>query len=81
MLIVGTPIVQDKDSSNIALMTIQMEEILITESEIVKLDSDQLEGNTKEQATSAEKKGRQEPVIPSDTTNKSVLKSVIDWVG
>lgn len=82
MVITDLSTTQDKDSSRIVLMTLNLEEVLITESQIVKLDSEQLEeGSAREQGTSAEKKGRQEPVTPSETTDKSVLKSVIDWVG
>lgn len=82
MVITALSTTQDKNSSRIALMTINLEEVLITESRIVKLDPDQLEeGSAREQGSSPEKKGRQEPVSPNDTTNKSVLKSVIDWVG
>ena len=82
MVITNLSTAQDKDSSRAVLMTLSLEEVLISESEIVKLSSEQLqEGSTREQGTSAEKKGRQEPVTPNNTTNKSVLKSVIDWVG
>lgn len=82
MVITSLSTSQDKNSSRIVLMTINLEEVLITESQVVKLDSEQLEeGSAREQGTSPEKKGRQEPVTPSETTNKSVLKSVIDWVG
>ena len=82
MVITSLSVTQDKNTSRIVLMNISLEEILITESQIVKLDPEQLqEGSTREQATSAEKKGRQEPVAPSETTNKSVLKSITSWVG
>ena len=82
MVITNMSTTQDKDSSRIVLMTLNLEEVLITESQIVKLDAEQLqEGSASEQGTSAENKGRQEAVTPSETTNKSVLKSVVDWVG
>lgn len=82
MVITSLSVTQDKNTSRIVLMNIGLEEVLITESQIVKLDPEQLqEGSTREQATSAEKKGRQEPVTPSETTNKSVLKSITSWVG
>jgi len=82
MVITSLSTTQDKNSSRIVLMTINLEEVLITESQIVKLDPDQLaEGSAREQGTSPEKKGRQEPVTPNEATDKSVLKSVIDWVG
>ena len=82
MVITNLSTTQDKDSSRIVLMTLSLEEVLITGSQIVKLDAAQLEeGSAREQGTSPEKKGRQEPVTPDETTDKSVLKSVIDWVG
>lgn len=82
MVITSLSVTQDKNTSRIVLMTIGLEEVLITESQIVKLDPEQLqEGSTREQATSAEKKGRQESATPSETTNKSVLKSITSWVG
>lgn len=81
MLITNLRVTQDKDSSRIVRMNIDLEEALITESQIVRLDPSQLqEGTTREQASSAEKKGRVQTVTPSETTNRSVLKSVIDWV-
>lgn len=82
MVITNLSTTQDKNSSRIVLMAINLEEVLITESQVVKLDSKQLEdGSTKEQATSPEKKGRQEPTTPNEATNKSVLKSTLDWIG
>ncbi len=82
MIITNLTTTQDKDSSRIALMTLNLEEVLITESQIVKLDPEQLqEGTAREQGSSPEKKGRQEPVTPTESTNKSVLKSVTDWIG
>lgn len=81
MVITGLTTTQDKNSSRIVLMNLTLEEVLITESQIVKLDPEQLQqGSAREQGTSAEKKGRQEPVTPSETTNKSVLKSVTSWI-
>lgn len=82
MIITSLVTTQDKDSSRIALMTIILEEVLITESQVVQLTPEQLQaGTTTEQASSAEKKGRQESVTPSDTTSTSVLKSVLDFIG
>ena len=43
MIIVGISIVQDKDSSRIALMVISLEEALITASEIVQLSPEELQ--------------------------------------
>lgn len=82
MIILGIAVTQDKDTSRIVNMNISLEEILITESEVVELTPEQLQaGSAREQGSSANKKGRQEPVTPNDTTNRSVLKSLSNWVG
>lgn len=82
MVITNITTTQDKNSSRIALMSIILEEVLIVESQIVQIGSDQLEqGSPTEQASPADKKGRQETITPTDTTTKSVLKSVSDWIG
>ena len=81
MLITGLSTTQDKNSSRIVLMTLNLEEALITESQIVKLTPKQLkQGSAREQGSSAESKGRQEVVTPNSTVNRSVLKSVTKWV-
>lgn len=81
MLITGLSTTQDKNSSRIVLMTLNLEEALITESQIVKLTPKQLkQGSAREQGSSAESKGRQETVTPNSTVNRSVLKSVTKWV-
>lgn len=82
MMITNIDTNQDKDSSRIVDMFITLKEVLIVESEIVQLSPEQLAaGSPTEQGSSAEKRGRQEQVTPTDATNKSVLKTVIDWVG
>lgn len=81
MMITDISILQDKDSSRIARMNITMTEVRIVESELITLSPDQLEeGSAREQASSTEDRGRQAPVEPDSATNKSVLKSIYDWV-
>ena len=81
MIITGISTSQDKDTSRIVRMTIGLEEVFITESEVVQLDPAQLqEGSARQQGSSPDKKGRQESIDPNATTNTSVLKSVTDWV-
>tara|TARA_R110000744_G_scaffold20470_1_gene53731 strand:- start:4850 stop:5464 length:615 start_codon:yes stop_codon:yes gene_type:complete len=81
MIITNITTTQDKNSSRIVLMSITIEEVIIVESQIVQLEPDQLEeGSPTEQGSSADKKGRQETTTPTDTTSKSVLKSVSDWI-
>ena len=80
MLVTELSTSQDKDTSRVALMNISLTEVLITESEIVKLDPDQLEDSVRNQASSASEKGRQEPNVPNDTDKKSILKTMAGWM-
>ena len=82
MIITGIDVTQDKDSSRIVNMNMSLEEILITESEVVELSPLQLqEGSARQQGSPADKNGRKEPITPSNTVNRSVLKSLSNWVG
>ena len=82
MVITKVTTIQDKDTSRIVRMSIDLQQVIITQSEIVQLSEDQLRaGSAREQASPAEKSGRKEAAEPSAATNKSVLKTVIDWVG
>jgi hypothetical protein len=82
MLITSLRTVQDKDSSRIVRMLLGLEEVIITESETIQLQPDQLpEGTTRQQASPQSKRGRQEPSTPTEDVNRSVLKSVTDWLG
>lgn len=75
MLITNISTFQDKDSSRIVSMSIQLEELIVTPSEVVQIDKSQLKaGPTKSQAASAENKGKQEPISPSPAKEKSYLK-------
>lgn len=80
MLVTELSTSQDKDTSRVALMTINLTEVLIAESEIVKLDPDQLEDSIRNQASSASEEGRQEPNVPNDTEKKSILKTMAGWM-
>lgn len=82
MIITRVTTAQDVNTSREVVMRITAREVLITESEIVKLQPEQLEeGSPKEQASSPEQKGRQEPITPPAETQQSVLKSVLGWIG
>lgn len=82
MLITSIRVSQDKDTSRIVRMFIDAEEIFITASEVVQLTEDELaaESSAFEQAATAEKKGKQGTPIPGPTTQKSIFKTVKDWV-
>ena len=81
MIITNVGVQQDKNTSRIVRMSIDLQQVIITESEIVQLSEEQLQqGSAQEQRSPADKKGRKETVDPSNATETSVLKSVIDWV-
>ena len=81
MIITSVKTQQDKSTSRIVRMSIDLQEVLIVTSEVVQLSKDQLQqGSAQEQGSPADKKGRKETVDPSNATETSVLKSVIDWV-
>lgn len=81
MVITRISTTQDKDSSRIARMSIDLEEVIITSSVVVRLDAATLEaGTTRQQATSPQQIGRNENITPSDDTQTSVLKSVLTWL-
>ena len=82
MIITNVSVQQDKNTSRIVRMSIDLQQVIIAESEIVQLTEEQLQaGSAKEQASPAEKSGRKEATEPSAATDKSVLKTLIDWVG
>ena len=81
MMITSLSTSQDKDTSRIVRLNITMEELLITESRIIRLDPEQLaEGSVRNQGTSADARGRQEGVEIDDNTNTSVLERLRQWV-
>ena len=81
MLIVDVSTSQDKDSSRSVLLNITAKEVFITDTEVVSLESSRLKsGPTRKQASSADKKGRQETKVPDNQTNRSTLKSLADWL-
>jgi len=81
MIITNVSVQQDKNTSRIVRMSIDVQQVIITQSEIVQLSEDQLQaGSAKEQASPAEKSGRKEAVEPSAATNKSFAKILFDWI-
>jgi len=82
MLITKIRTVQDKDTSRIVDMIIDLDEALITETQVVEFQADQLQlGKITEQASPEVKRGKQEPTAPTETTETSVLKTASDWLG
>lgn len=81
MIITNITTDQDKDSSRMVNMRITAKEVRITETLITQLTPEQLQaGVTREQASSTVNRGRVAPVTPDESVNKSILKSVLDWV-
>ena len=81
MIITNVSVQQDKNTSRIARMSIDLQQVIITESEVVPLTEEQLRaGSAKEQTSPAEKSGRKEATEPSAATNKSFAKIIFDWV-
>lgn len=80
MIITNLSVSQDKDTSRMVSMRIAMEEVLITESKLVTLSENLLPGPVAEKAAPATDTGRKELLKPTDSVNKSVLKSVSDWL-
>jgi len=81
MMITSLSTRQDKNSARAVMMVLNLEEVIITESKIIKLESSTLqEGATREQGSSAEQRGRVEPTIPEETVSRSALKSIIGWL-
>jgi hypothetical protein len=81
MIITNVGVKQDKNTSRIVGMPIDLQQVIITESEVVQLTEEQLQaGSATEQASPPEKSGRKEAVEPPAATNKSVLKTLIDLV-
>jgi len=81
MLITSINTTQDKDTSRIVSLDISLEEIRIVSTETIQLSADSLrEGSAKEQASPAEKKGRQDPIEPSESNQKSILRTAVDWL-
>jgi hypothetical protein len=81
MIITDLSTSQDKNTANVVLMNITLDEALIVESEVIKLNPEQLlAGSPRQQASSADRKGREEALDPSDTTKKSALKAITDWI-
>jgi len=81
MLIRAISTSRDKNTSRVVGFNMSLEEVIITESNIIKLTASQLAaGSPREQATSAEEKGRQELIVPGESTTKSALKSISGWL-
>lgn len=81
MLITSITTNQDKDSSKVATMTITLDEIIVAETTLVAIPEAQInDEGVKKQAGSPTQKGRVESSAPTESTSKSTLKTVLDWL-
>ena len=80
-VIVNVSTSQDKDSVNVVELHIELEEVIITTSETVTLTADQLaKGSARNQAITEQNGGRQESKKPAENAEKSILKSIVDFI-
>jgi hypothetical protein len=79
MVITKISVEQDKDTSQIVALFIDVEQVIITSSQIVAVSADNLpEGSTRDQASPPVDSGRQESAdVPNST---SILKRVVDFI-
>ncbi len=81
MIITNISTIQDKDTSKVVELNISLEEALIVKTKVTQLEPTNLEeGPPKEQGSPPDERGRQDPVEPSTTNEKTILKTVKDWL-
>ncbi len=82
MIITRLSTTQDKDSSKIANMVIDLQEVNIVETQIISISPEQLEsGDVRDQGTSANERGRLQPVEPDPEIGQSLLRSIAGYAG
>jgi len=80
MIITNIDVKQDKDTSQIVLLNIDLQQVIITQSQIISVPASDLpEGTTRQQASPPVDTGRQEPIKANDNTKTSVLKQLTDF--
>lgn len=81
MLITSIATIQDKDSSTSVTLNIQLEEALLTESQVVRVSPNSLSpGRVREQAASALSSGKKAALNALTTDSSSVLKTITGWL-
>lgn len=82
MMITGISSVTDKKSFKSVPLIIKLTQVIISKSEIIELTEDELgTGATAQQGASSQDRGRQELTPPAATTEKTLLKTLGDWIG
>lgn len=81
MMILDIKVDQDKDTSRAIFMTIECQEVIIVETEVVELSKDQLSGPIIPKAASEVKSGRREvqSVADDSKVKKSAFKQFVGW--
>ena len=78
MIITRLNTVQDKDSSRIVLLNINLEEIIRVQSQIIQLNASQLQaGSAREQGTSSANKGR---TSTKEVDNSTLPAKAFDFI-
>lgn len=77
MLIANVKTTQDSETSRVVDIRIRLKEYLISQTEVGKIE---VADDTEIQVDPTQDRGRQEPSIPDDTTNRSVIQTVKKWV-
>lgn len=81
MMITSMPVIQTKNNSNSVDMVINLEELLITESEFIALPAEFLQAGTiRNQGRPVNDRGRQSVNTLDDNVSKSVAKKIKDWL-
>lgn len=81
MLITSLSTSQDKDTSQIAILDIILEEVIITESTSLSLSESDLFSSVSKSASGVVDKGKQEAQQASNSVNSSVLNTISGWLG
>lgn len=81
MMIASVDVLQDKNSSRIVNLIINLQEIRIVSSQIVQLTPDQLAaGAPRDQGSSTDNRGQQAAQQIDENKKSSLLNTIIEWV-
>ena len=81
MMITSLSTSQDKDTSQIVILDITLEEIIITESSTTDIGESDLFPSVNKTGSTTVDRGRQEVKKLSDSTSSSILNTIGDWLG
>lgn len=81
MMITGLSTSQDKDTSQIAILNITLEEVIITESATLALTESDLFPSVQKSASSIVDRGKQEVKQVAESASSSLLNTIGGWLG